>query len=293
MGLLDFLKANQLGLLGASQSLLDSGAASTQRKIGPSSIGRAFNAFTAGGIKQDQLDALSKQQDMENQLRLAKLNAPQKRTSLQRDLIAAGFKPGTPEFQRELLNIKRKPQSVVNVGDGRSFKIPTGFMLSDEKDPAKGVVPIPGGPKDILLPESASKVQSFKIAKAQIPKINKLLFKNGKIDRVLLATAAARVPGTKGRLLDSLYDTGIQAITRGETGAAMPPSELANTRKRFQPSVLDDDETVRIKFEMYKEFVGGALKLLDPSGRFNDERFQTEFSKRKSKGTPNLDQFFR
>lgn len=179
-------------------------------------------------------------------------------------------------------SVVSKPSSpLVEIGNGRAFKIPNGFMLNDPNDVSKGIVPIPGGPADVSAPENASKIEAFKNAKKQLPRIKELLFgKNKKVDRLLLATAEGRIPGTQGRLFDSLYDTGIQAITRGETGAAMPTSELENTRKRFQPFVFDNDETIRIKFEMFGDFLDGTLKLIDPQGRFNEERFQTELEKR-------------
>ena len=78
---------------------------------------------------------------------------------------------------------------------------------------------------------------------------------------------------------------GIQAITRSETGAAMPPEEVENTRTRFMPLIGDTVEIANTKLAMFEEFLGGTLKLLDPSGRFNAERFDAEFQNRTT-GTP-------
>ena len=52
------------------------------------------------------------------------------------------------------------------------------------------------------------------------------------------------------------------------------------------PSPLDSKEIVKLKLELFKDFLSGSLKLIDPSGRFNAVRFQTELDKRTTKKEP-------
>jgi len=177
--------------------------------------------------------------------------------------------------------------TTVNVGDNQPYKIPNGFMLRDQDDYKKGITPIPGGPADAQTPEQAGRTQMLRTAAAQVPLIKSLVFNKDKtINMENIATASLRLPRSVGRRLATAMEQGIQAITRVETGAAMPPQEVENTRKRFQPSVLDDDKTIKLKIEMFEEFIGGSLKLLDPSGRFDTERFNLEFEKRLNDDIP-------
>lgn len=184
------------------------------------------------------------------------------------------------QLQNARLASNKAGAPVVNVG-GQSYKVPDGFMLKDPQDPNKGITPIPGGPRDNLTTENAAKTQSLKTAADQVPKIRNLIFdEEGGIDRVNLANAAIGTPFTDGRTLDQLYEFGIQAITRGETGAAMPPEELLNTAKRFKPSLADSDEMIEAKVNIFEDFLNGTIKLIDPSGRFNEDRFQSELTKK-------------
>jgi len=185
----------------------------------------------------------------------------------------------------------KQPGVQVNVGGEPNFKVPTGFMLKDPQNPKKGVTPIPGGPQDKLSGESAGKAQMLRTAKKQIGLIKKLTFdKDGSPDWVNIANSAAKTPKTEGRKLAAAMEVGIQAITRLETGAAMPPSEVDNTRARFQPSVKDSAEVVKLKLDMFEDFISGALRLLAPDGRFDEQRFNEEFESRLGQTQPTSDQ---
>ncbi len=175
---------------------------------------------------------------------------------------------------------------LVQIG-GQSYEIPPGYMLNDPNNPGKGVRPIPGSKPDSRTPADAAKITQFRTAKALIPAIQRKLFHEYKpgegiinIDKVNMFNAAVGTPFSEGRTLDKMYESGIQAITRGETGAAMPPEEVENTRRRFQPGIGDSDELIAVKFELFRAFLGGTLKLIDPSGSFDDRRFDTLLNER-------------
>ena len=67
-----------------------------------------------------------------------------------------------------------------------------------------------------------------------------------------------------GRLYQA-FETGFQALTRTETGAAMPPEEVENTKRRFRPGPLDSDAEVMQKYNAYKSFVNNAIRLMRPT----------------------------
>lgn len=60
------------------------------------------------------------------------------------------------------------------------------------------------------------------------------------------------------------FEQGFQAMTRTETGAAMPPEEIENTKRRFRPGPLDSDEEVMQKYNAYKFFINNAINLMRP-----------------------------
>jgi hypothetical protein len=178
----------------------------------------------------------------------------------------------------------------VNIGGEPAFKVPSGFMLKDATNPALGVTPIPGGPKDKESGESAGKIQMLRTAEAALEGASNLVFnEDGSPNWKNIAMAGSNVPKTEGRELRNQMEFGIQAITRLETGAAMPESEVNNTRERFQPSVFDSPETIKLKMEMFNDFITGTIKLFDPAGRLDDDRFIEELIKRKGESAaPNV-----
>lgn len=177
----------------------------------------------------------------------------------------------------QLVNPALFEQGTQRITTGKSpvpYKLSPGFMLKDPSDPAKGVIPIPGGPKARFPGETASKKAMLRGAMRFLPTIDKTLFSGGnvirgKINRSALAESAAEriLPGAllpEGQQLNNAYEYGIQAITRTETGAAMPAEEVKNTRIRFQPSFTDSDRVIRQKRLAYELFLNDATKYMDP-----------------------------
>ena len=153
------------------------------------------------------------------------------------------------------------------------YKIPANFMLKDPSDYSKGVVRIPGGPGKTQ--EAASKEAMIDVSKSLIPDVYNLVFEGGDpqgdVRRGVLFQKTATQYGFPGMLapegskLAQNMEVGIQAITRLETGAAMPPGEVANTRRRFEPSPLDADDVIRIKLRAYELFHDNAKRYLSPT----------------------------
>lgn len=129
-------------------------------------------------------------------------------------------------------------------------------------DVSQGVVPVPGGAATTQTAEQAAKRMGYEAAAAVLPAVEKMIFnEDGSVDRINIMNAQARTPFTEGRSLWGNMEYGIQAITRGETGAAMPPEELENTRRRFSPGSFDSDEQIKAKFLVYSAMINGTLDL--------------------------------
>lgn len=71
---------------------------------------------------------------------------PLKLTSVQQNLLAAGVRPGSPEWNQALKDYINKPRSSVTVNTGQT--LPAGWEYRDPSDPSAGWKPISGGPHD-------------------------------------------------------------------------------------------------------------------------------------------------
>ena len=201
---------------------------------------------------------------------------------------------GTPEWQAKYQWLLDNPEKaaqlkemgfagrgpLVQVGGEPTFKVPANYMLKDPNDPSKGVVPIPGGPGEKRSGESAGKEAMIDVSRKSLPQVVNAIFKGGDIVKgdinrdVLFQKGAVQAgfPGRlapKGQKLAQSMELGIQAITRLETGANMPPEEIENTRARFEPGYLDSDDVVRQKVIAYDLFMKNAKRYLDPNGKVN------------------------
>ncbi len=244
------------------------------------------------------------------------------RTTLAKNLELAGIAPDSIEGQKLIRESITKPGVKIDLNQGAGFKLPPGFKFRDPKNPSAGVEPIPGGPKDRVTGVDASKIAMLQTAKAAFngnPKgkteserqsVRDLVFdkdaKTGAVtglDRLNLLTAntglgipftdigTPGIPFTEGDLLRTKMEFGIQAITRNETGAAMPPAEVENTRIRFMPRLTDSVEIAEIKLNMFEDFLNGTVQLLDPTGRFNEARFDAELTRRSGQGGNKIGRF--
>lgn len=166
------------------------------------------------------------------------------------------------------------------------FKVPGGFRKKDITNPSAGIEAIPGGKTDASTLNDAGKTQLLRVAQATIPELKSIYFKDddsvnwlnivNSINIGVPGVSSLQIQGfpkSRGRTAASLMDQGIQAITRIETGAAMREEELEHTRRRFLPSPLDSEELVRMKLLLYEAFLQGTVNLLNPSGSFDDRRF--------------------
>lgn len=97
-------------------------------------------------------------------------------TTLERNLIAAGYQPGTPEFNEAMRGAIMKPQTVVN----NVPELPAGYVPVDPNDLSKGVKPIPGSGKDPKNTSEYRKVdRQLKQVQGSVDSYEKLLNQYG------------------------------------------------------------------------------------------------------------------
>lgn len=127
--------------------------------------------------------------------------------------------------------------------------------------------------RDEMTGEMGGKLQLLRTAQAEFPTIEKSLFSEpGVFDNKKLWEMVAldfsdlnsfwASPESQDAMVG--FEIGKQAITRVETGAAMPDTELDNTAKRFVPKPWSSNQTNMLRWRAYQHFINNAEKLIDP-----------------------------
>lgn len=179
--------------------------------------------------------------------------------------------------------------SYQKLGRPQRFMNPNGQMVEYPGMDLTGFVTPPGmskkGRKVIgkkpMAAESASKLAMIDTAKFGTELIEPILFKDEKINRdaikgmwaINLAEPAAAFASEDSQKLFIAFEWGKQAITRTETGAAMPSTEVTNTAKRFMPKPWDGDDVVKLKWAAYNLFLNNTENYLDPDNLTADAIF--------------------
>lgn len=162
------------------------------------------------------------------------------------------------------------------LGDDGWGPLPTGLKYADVRDPSKFRY------KDNLASDSAGKYAMLDTALDQYEIIENLMFsEDGSVNQDVLKgvtgiDSALAIPGIgkfigmaakkyfneDSPLVQQSLETGMQAITRTETGAAMAEQEIANVKARFMPTYGDSDTLVNQKLSAYKQFMDTAINLI-------------------------------
>ena len=174
-GLASGFEAQRLGMLGQMQSLqqkqMEQQIAEQERQAELRRRRQAMMPGLAGGMlsaapetqAQAMQGLLELYPDMAPQILLEQQKAAMKGpnlTTLQRNLEAAGYIPGTPEYQSAVEQYLSKPATSVSIDTGA--KLPSGYMWRDPEDKAKGARPIPGGPV-----EKEQRKEEYRLGAAQ------------------------------------------------------------------------------------------------------------------------------
>lgn len=121
------------------------------------------------------------------------------------------------------------------------------------------------GEVDPLTPENAGKFQLLQEGLEATLTIDELLGNN-----VTAALFAQGVPNflksQNAKLLESAIERAVQGRTRIETGAALQPSELKSTAKRFMPKKGDSIDTALRRLKPLHDYFAGGVNIADPTG---------------------------
>jgi len=124
-----------------------------------------------------------------------------------------------------------------------------------------------------MAAETAGKTAAIKSAIRGLGRVEGYFFKkDGTVDRgKLVATTfpLGGLPFSNARNMNSIVEDAIATKLRLETGATATADELKNIAKRFKPSNLDNDATIKDKFARLKKFMEEAEVLVDPEGKFH------------------------
>ena len=148
-------------------------------------------------------------------------------------------------------------------------KLPTGYQWSPDGTMAQ---PIPGTNEKTA--GDSAKIAMLSQGLTDLETAEGLIYNpDGTINRKNLAmmegaglVGMSGVPMTESRQLYSLIYNAIEGKLRAESGAAVPDSEVTRMAKRFIPSSLDDEATVRSKLDRLKGFMGMSLEQIYPAG---------------------------
>lgn len=122
-------------------------------------------------------------------------------------------------------------------------------------------------PKKATATESAGKIQLAQTGLGAFEEMKNLVFdEKGKVNKKNLLNAWTGTPLSEGRNLSILAENAADAITRAATGAGMPQQEMEAYKRRYVPSVFDNEETIRTKMAQLSSFLNGYLEKLDPTG---------------------------
>lgn len=167
-------------------------------------------------------------------------------------------------------------QPIYTGAGGAGGKPPSGYQFKTDGT----LEPITGGPADKanmpMDPTNAAKSEMLIQGYADAKRFDDVLMKNGKPDRQLLTQMnpstwyggeGSPVPGTPGGQAYSLIYNSVEARMRAESGQAVPEQEVSRMARRFIPKATDSDDTIISKKERLKEYLGGALDLINPTYR--------------------------
>ena len=176
--------------------------------------------------------------------------------------ILGGLIKAHPDTTAQMLENMLRGQEITGqkpLQKGEIEKIGIEGMIDLQKELAKA------GDVKALTPESAGKFQLLSEGYEATLEIDDLLGSN-----VTIALFKQGVPNflksQNAKLLESAIERAVQGRTRIETGAALQPSELKSTSKRFMPKKGDSIDTALRRLKPLHDYFYGAVNIADPTG---------------------------
>lgn len=204
----------------------------------------AANQNAMRSIQQQQLDLQRDQFNRNEQPEKVRL------------ALAAGLRPGTPEWQRAI------------IGDAAP-KPPAGFQWVDPMNPNAGLSAIPNGPATHISSEVAGKIALMDAASPGVKDARKIFTQPWGVTETA-QSAAANLP-IVGDLSMVSGDIGIaqrnvraavEATLRVMTGAAAPEPEVQRYLQMFMPNSRDTQASANQKLNLLEDFMANAKKTV-------------------------------
>lgn len=124
-----------------------------------------------------------------------------------------------------------------------------------------------------VTPANIGRMNMIMQAQSKLGEIEKLLYPDGKLDRILIAKAT--VPGggigRGSQLYSKMYQL-VDSALRIETGAQANATEIETKMSEYWPRLIDTEETIKEKFRDLTEYANGVVKLGDPTGKIREMR---------------------
>lgn len=190
-----------------------------------------------------------------------------KPTELQRDLLAAGLKPGTPEWNEAILS-KLKPKGMVVESDGQG-----GFRLAQGVDVAGGA----------NLNVSQGQNSGFLLRAQDADKVITGLNDEGtsvwnKVANKVPMGLGNYVVSDEAQKLDQAKRDFINAVLRQESGAVISAEEFANADKQYFPQPGDSEAVIQQKANNRQNAIQGFRLRSGPGAQAVDKLKQEEQS---------------
>lgn len=207
----------------------------------------------------------------------------------------AGWKPGTPGFTKFINDYAFK--STFEREGNKPLKA---AELEKWMSPDKGQPPAGTTANDLKTggytlrntqsAEGAGKAAMLNTSIAQLPIINNNIYTkdakgkptNSMNQRVLWEMFALDKTGglaafgtsKESQKVYAAFETGIQGITRTETGAAMRDEEIDNTKVRFLPRPWFENDVNNQRYQAFQYFLKNAADLIDPIAKDNKDNLK-------------------
>jgi hypothetical protein len=215
---------------------------------------------------------------------------PQQPTNTARNLEAAGLKPGTPEFQAEMLKTIQRPQVQVNTGDKplsvnelSGLQVPAGTQLRPGMTPNQAIelgatvrpAPPPAPPQTeeqkLAYEEKKAATQlGSKQAFAQQQALDAVQRLNNALAR--MGPTSALTPTERAKYA-SMVDAAANAIAKARgTPGAEPPAQAIDRARASLPSIEElltapiIGNTTAAKMSALLEELGGGAQMRTPGG---------------------------
>lgn len=268
---------------GSMLMALGGGIASNATQGWGAGIGAGFQGAALANMRSKEIakDEAYRQQML--RLKMAEMDAPDKPTELMRHLEAAGYAPGSPEYQQALrLSLAGKsdaPSGFRTKDDGTlepipggpsdpayletkpdRANVPPGYRYDTEK---KALVPIPGGPAGKLQQNTAAALAMLETGEKEMTETDaKNVLKNmGTLSGDLKGYLGAGDVGRAQRAVRLL----VEAALRLNTGATAPDTEVTRYADMFTPQGTDGTATRTQKLRALENFVNSAKQKIEGS----------------------------